>query len=197
MTTVRTKCVKNFIIFFLLIISFASKAQLDTVYMTSGAKLLVKVIDLDMGVMTYVNPDSTAKIKKLTRSSHDVKVIVYSSGIIKLANVKNASPITDNVMFSKGNLDAQKYYRHGGGSFATGTISFLTGGILGLIPAIGCSTTNPKFINLGIPKDAPINNKDYMLGYMAQAKKIKKQKVWKAYGIGVLSAVVVGFVMNQ
>jgi hypothetical protein len=42
----------------------------------------------------------------------------------------------------------------------------------------------PSINHLGIPKTNYSNNSDYLAGYSAQAHKMKKRKVWGAYGIG-------------
>lgn len=188
-TTYRTK--KFLLLFFSFIISFSAKAQLDTIYMTSGVRFTAKVLDFDMNILTYANPDSISKLKRVLIPKSSVRLIVYSTGIIKIGNIRNAAPIVDNNMFLKGATDAQKYYVNGGGSVAVGVVSFFTGGIGGLIPAIACSATTPKYVNLGIPRDAPVKNKDYILGYTAKAKKMKQKKVWLAFGLGVAAAGIV------
>lgn len=88
-------------------------------------------------------------------------------------------------MFQQGEDDATRYYQGyqgaGTGAFVT---SLLVGPILGLIPAIACSSTAPQRRNLGFPKKQLAENNDYYQGYAQQAKRIKSRKVWTNYGIG-------------
>jgi hypothetical protein len=89
-------------------------------------------------------------------------------------------------MYKKGEVDATRYYRgYTGAGTGTFVTSFLVGPLLGLIPAIACSSTTPKRRNLGLPNTQIAENNDYYQGYAQQAKRIKSKKVWTNYGIGV------------
>ena len=55
--------------------------------------------------------------------------------------------------------------------------------LAGLVPAIACSTTTPKDANLGYPNPEFMKNAEYNEGYTKKAKKIKRGKVWKNWGI--------------
>ena len=90
----------------------------------------------------------------------------------------------DTAMFNRGLEDARHYYNRYKDA-STGTlVASLLFPILGLIPAISCSSTPPKQVNLSIPSDSLGRNPGYNAGYSYQAKKIKSKKVWKNYGIG-------------
>jgi len=89
-------------------------------------------------------------------------------------------------MYRKGALDADRYYTNykqaGGGTLAA---TLVGGGLIGLIPAIACSSTPPSESNLGYPDAQLFQNSSYYQGYTVQAKKIKSKKVWTNFGIGV------------
>jgi len=97
-------------------------------------------------------------------------------------------------MASKGKEDANTFYK-GKNSGAGGTMvtAVLTSPILGLIPAIACSSSEPSDNNLNYQDRELMRNADYNRAYTDQAHKIKKKKVWKAFGIG--SAIWLGFII--
>ena len=89
-------------------------------------------------------------------------------------------------MFDQGKNDAKIYYTGYKGA-GTGTFfgAFLGGGILGLIPAIACSSTTPNENHLAFPNTSLARNPDYLRGYTQEAKRKKSRKVWGNYGIGL------------
>lgn len=86
------------------------------------------------------------------------------------------------VLYSKGQADAIKYYDDAGPGTCTLVISLLSP-LAGLIPAIACSSTQPKDKNLNFHNSELIKNLDYHNGYVHSAMKIKKKKVWTNWGI--------------
>ena len=66
--------------------------------------------------------------------------------------------------------------------------------LIGLAPAISCSSTKPKDKNLNYPNKDLFSNTDYHDGYTAKAKKIKQAKVWNnwfiAFGVNVIAVLV-------
>jgi hypothetical protein len=83
----------------------------------------------------------------------------------------------------KGQVDATIYYKGYKGA-GTGTlIAGLFSPLLGLIPAIACSSTKPKETNLHYPSAELMKNPDYFRGYTQKARKIKQGKVWMNWGI--------------
>lgn len=69
----------------------------------------------------------------------------------------------------------------------------MTSPILGLIPAIACSSSEPSDENLRYKNSELMKNADYNRAYTEQAHKIKKKKIWSAFGIG--SAVWLGLIL--
>ena len=124
--------------------------------------------------------------------------IVYENGLItdyrkkfwpvynKDKQLDNNSPsnLTNEDFFKKGYTDASIYYKGYKGA-GTGTFlpSLLISPLLGLIPAIACSSTKPKDKNLNYPNTELMKNSDYYRGYTLRAKKIKQGKVWLNWGI--------------
>jgi hypothetical protein len=97
-------------------------------------------------------------------------------------------------MQSRGKEDAILNYK-GKNSGAGGTAAtvILTSPILGLIPAIACSSSEPSDENLRYKNSELMKNADYNRAYTEQAHKIKKKKIWSAFGIG--SAVWLGLIL--
>jgi hypothetical protein len=88
-------------------------------------------------------------------------------------------------LYSKGLTDGGKYYTYYKGA-GTGTflLALVGSPLLGLIPAIGCSSTPPQTINLTIPATSYSEEPAYVRGFRESALKKKRNKVWANYGIG-------------
>lgn len=85
----------------------------------------------------------------------------------------------------KGQIDAARHYKRYKGA-ATGTLlTSLLSPVIGLIPAILCSSTYPKIENLGYPNEELFKQAAYYKAYTKKAKKIKQRKVWSNWGIGL------------
>ena len=162
-------------------------SQNDTIYFANETKILARDIYLELPEIHFYQVDSTVDIQR-TVQKNDIRFIAYASGKIEVYSLRHIGVPKNYPIFNKGIQDAEIYYQHSGGSIATGFISFFTGGIIGLIPAIACSATTPKIQNLSIPYNAPAYSKDYLLGYYSKAKKIKQKKVWTAYFVGTIAA---------
>jgi len=156
----------------------------------SGESIQAKVIEVGPAQIKYKkfdNPDGP--LYWILNSS--VLMVKYQNGTVEVFKVEKAAtdsvirvPSTEN-MYSKGVLDATKYYRGYKGA-GTGTlIASLVSPLGGLIPAIACSSTSPRDRNLNYPNPVLMKDSDYFLGYTQRAKKIKQGKVWLNWGIGL------------
>ncbi len=105
-----------------------------------------------------------------------------------MANVQNPQLYTlkqPEDLNIKGQIDAARHYKRYKGA-ATGTLlTSLLSPVIGLIPAIICSATNPKIENLGYPNEELFKQAAYYKAYTKKAKKIKQRKVWSNWGIGL------------
>ena len=161
----------------------------DTLFLLNKSKIICRVLKINFANVTYITTDTLTKHKEILIPKSLVRSVTYANGFFEIVSLRKIRKDEITSMFIKGSNDATVHYKHPGGSIGTGITSFLTGGIVGLVPAIACSATTPKITNLGLPKDALINNKEYMLGYTYTAKKIKQKKVWGGYALGILGAV--------
>lgn len=85
----------------------------------------------------------------------------------------------------KGQIDAARHYKKYKGAAAGTLLTSLLSPIIGLIPAVICSATNPKLENLGYPNEELFKQATYYKAYTKKAKKIKQRKVWSNWGIGL------------
>lgn len=101
-------------------------------------------------------------------------------------------------MYKQGVNDANIYYQNYKGA-GTGTLvtSLLLGPVIGLIPAGICSGTKPSSSNLTFPDVQLTKNINYTNGYMNQAAKIKRKKVWMNFAIGSIISVTTIVIVNS
>ena len=97
-------------------------------------------------------------------------------------------------MFNQGRNDAKIYYKgYKGAGTGTFLTSFLLSPIVGLIPAVACSSTQPSMNNVIFPNVELTHNSDYVNGYLQEAHTKKIKKVWGNFGIatGILAIVAI------
>ena len=151
----------------------------DVIIMKNGDEIQSKVSEI------YIeHPDGPVYI--IPKS--DVLLIQYENGekdifTNKEPEVSNIESPSNEDLFSLGERDASKYYKGYRGA-GTGTlITSLVSPLIGLIPAISTSSTQPKIENLNYPNEELFKNSQYYEGYTKKAKKIKQGRVWMNWGI--------------
>lgn len=112
----------------------------------------------------------------------------------RLIKIKNILLNSDTIL--KGASDACRYYDTKGAQTATFITTFGVGAILGLVPAISISSTNPKEKNLNMPENSLKNEVLYKDGYKQQAKKIKQKNTWKGYANGVAALFTLALILQ-
>jgi hypothetical protein len=94
--------------------------------------------------------------------------------------------MTPTQLYDSGRRDADRYFvcKPGvaAGTFFTST---LASPLIGLIPAIACSSTPPDRDRMKNPNPALLNSQDYVMGYEHQAKMRKRTNAWTAWGVGL------------
>ena len=164
----------------------------DVITIKSGEDISAKILEIGQTEIKYKKFDNqTGPTYSILKS--DVIIVRYENGTKDLFNV-NTSPSTtistttsnsDNGnLFLEGQLDAVKYYK-GYKAAGTGTLvtSLFLSPLVGLIPAIACSSTPPDRYNLSYPDEDKMKKSEYYSGYTQKAKKIKQGKVWTNWGI--------------
>ncbi len=94
--------------------------------------------------------------------------------------------------YYEGVSDAEKYYQdYKGASTFTYIVSAIPGAgiIIGLVPSVIFSSSPPPNENLNYPNEKLMTNANYHSGYTMKAFKIKRNKVMKNYGLGILTGI--------
>ena len=176
----------------LTIFTFSICFSQDVITIKTGEDISAKILEIGQTEIKYKKFDNqTGPIYSILKS--DVIIVRYENGTKDLFNVNTpTSPTISNTisnsdngnLFLEGQLDAAKYYKGykvaGTGTFVTSL--FLTP-LVGLIPAIACSSTPPDRYNLNYPDEDKMKKPEYYSGYTQKAKKIKSGKVWTNWGI--------------
>ena len=112
---------------------------------------------------------------------------VDKDGLPVLINPGSSSDDSESATYEDGANDASRYYRakNTGAGWTGATVALITP-LVGLIPAVACSSTPPKYFNLNYPEADLMDNSDYANGYKYRAHKIKKAKVWTGFAVGTI-----------
>lgn len=161
----------------------------DVITKKSGEDIQAKVLEINSGEIRYKKFDNLdGPIFVISRK--DILMIRYENGTKDIfnndresENISSSITKSSKDLFIQGQTDAAQYYKGYKGA-ATGTlVTGLISPLLGLVPAIACSSTQPNDNNLNYPNADLMKKSDYYDGYTHKAKKIKQGKVWKNWGI--------------
>lgn len=160
----------------------------DIITKNSGEDIQTKILEVTTTEVKYKKFDNqNGPIYTILKS--DVRMVRYENGAKDIFNEKKKNETVSTTSQSSGDLfvqgqrDASRYYRGYKGAGIGTLITGLVSPLVGLIPAITCSSTQPKEINLNYPNADLMKNSDYYNGYTQKSKKIKQGKVWKNWGI--------------
>lgn len=162
----------------------------DLITKKNGEDVKAKIIEVATLEIKYKKFDNlTGPIFTLLKS--DVLLVRYENGTKDIFNDEKKTESTvvatniETDLFSQGQRDANLYYKGYKGA-GTGTLltTMLASPLIGLIPAIACSSSSPDSANLNFPNSDLMKKPDYYNGYTQQAFSIKKKKTWKNFGIG-------------
>lgn len=178
--------------------AFTLSFSQDTITRKTHDNIQAKILEVTPTEIKYKRFDNLDG-PVFTMPKTEVAMVRYENGTEDIFNEERDSEsiapsrITNDDLFKQGQVDAFRYYNGYKGA-GTGTlITSLISPLVGLVPAIACSSTKPKEINLNYPNGDLIKKPDYYNGYSQRAKKIKQGKVWKNWGIafGVNIALVI------
>ena len=152
----------------------------------SGKEIKAKILEVGKFEVKYKDFSNQSGPTFIAEQS-DISMIRYEDGSIAVAaddkeTDEDTSRTTGHDLYTRGQFDASRFYR----AKFTGTflVTALLNPLLGLIPAITCSSNPPKEYNLGYPSSNLMNNQDYHKGYATKAHRMKKTKVWVNYIVG-------------
>jgi hypothetical protein len=159
----------------------------DVITKKTGEDIQAKILEVGQTEIKYKKFDNlNGPIFTMLKS--DVLLVRYENGTKDIFNDEKKSEnifpsFSINDYYRQGQADASKYYK-GYKQAGTGTLLVgLLSPLVGLIPAIACSTTQPEEINLNYPNKELMKIPEYYNGYTQKAKKIKQGKVWTNWGI--------------
>lgn len=153
----------------------------DFITKKNGEEIKAKITEVNPSDVKYKVWDNLNG-PSFTLSKSDIFLIKYENG--KTEKIA-ANMETNDDMYAKGREDAKRYYtKHKAAGTGTLLTSMLVSPLLGLIPAIVCSSAEPKYDNLEFPTESLMKNTEYSRGYTEAAKKKKSGKVWQNFGIG-------------
>ena len=92
---------------------------------------------------------------------------------------------TSTSLYVHGQQDAEMHYKKYKSAGTGILIGSLFSPILGLVPAIVCSSIKPQSHNLNYPNHALMQDAGYSTGYKNKARQMKSRKVWRNWGIGL------------
>lgn len=172
--------VKILLTFLFLFISADTVFSQDTIVKVNGEIIQAKVTEITFSEVKYKRFDNLNG-PTIIDAKHDVLEIIYENGTKKYITEEERKIDSTNMyagadLYNRGQRDARKYY----GSYqGAGTVTFITSllsPLVGLIPAIACSSTPPSEVNLNFPKENLMKNADYRIGYKDRAKKSSREK---------------------
>jgi hypothetical protein len=160
----------------------------DVITKSNGEEIKAKVLEVSQTEIKYKKFDNLNG-PTFSISKNDVFMVKYENGSKDVFNTdresKSSNGDTNLDAFEKGKRDARQYYKgQNSGAIWTGAAAAFTLPILGLIPALITTSAEPKEENLGIPDQKLFKDADYKSGYVQEAHKKKKKKVWTGFGIG-------------
>jgi hypothetical protein len=176
----------TFLLFAILATTFCFSQ--DVITKTDGEEVKAKVLEVTQSEIKYKkfdNPNGPT----YTILKKEVFMVKYGNGSKDVFNSETETKIQneeiDLQMFEKGKRDAQVQYKgKNSGAIWTGAAAVITLPILGLIPALIISNTEPQVENLGVKDQKLFSNSDYKEGYVEVAHKKKKRLVWSGFGVG-------------
>lgn len=166
----------------------------DIITKKTGEDISAKVSEVTQTEIKYKKFDNLdGLIFSILKS--EVLMIRYENGTKDIFNETTTKPvvnsqttsieITDEDMALKGKEDAQANYRGAkSGAGWTAATTILLSPIIGVIPAVACSSAAPADENLNYRDNNLMKNTAYSKAYIDQAHKTKKKKVWTSFGIG-------------
>lgn len=185
---------KKTILFIALLFSSCLVFSQDVITKKNGEDIKAKVMEVTTSEIKYKKFEyQDGPI--YTVSKNEIVMIRYENGSKDLMSIdnpvvvkaENNVPEKDNKMdlSEKGREDAISYYTgKNSGAGGTAVFTFLTSPVLGLIPAIAVTSSEPSDDHLRYPDSQLMKKSEYSNAYRKQAHKIKKKKVWSAYGVG-------------
>ncbi|HEX8349001.1 MAG TPA: hypothetical protein VF598_03500, partial [Hymenobacter sp.] len=192
-----------FIISGLLLLAFRSSAQ-DVILQTNGEEVKGKVVLITPERVGYIG-EGTGLSDTLQLAHSAVFLIRYANGTKEVLNNPASAPavpaLSQEEAYSRGRLDARKYFKPKGAFWGTYAATVAGVGYGGLITGVAIGATKPKAHNFVVPEAALLQDPNYVAGYRRQAQNKKIGSAAGGFGAGlgtflVLQVIVVVAVLS-
>jgi len=177
----------------------------DIIYVKDGTEVKAKIIEITDEFVKYKRfEQQEGPLRSLQIS--EVFMVIYENGTREVFKgggkdiIQNQVPVEvavkkENIdanlsmdgmdLCFKGQQDAGRYYTgYREAATWTAAATILGGIVIGVIPAIACSSSEPQMSSLTIPNSDLFKNSSYYQCYKQEAKRIKSKKVWTNFAIG-------------
>jgi hypothetical protein len=172
----------------------------DVLLLTTGAELRGRVLTITPSEVSYLPaPDSVGRAPTPADTLHlpvaTVFLVRYANGTREVlappvAGPPAGAPGTEPLLSlssaqrrQQGQLDAQRYYHHGGPFWGAFGSTLYLGPVLGLAPTIGIGSSSVHTHNLRASQQLLLADPDYGQGYRQQANRAKRGRAWAGYGV--------------
>ncbi len=177
---------KTGLIVFLLAVTcsfYSNSFAQDIITKKDGTDVQAKILEVTPQEIKYKRFDNQAG-PTFTLLISDVLIVKYENGSRDVFDQTNRSSTDLSELIEKGKQDALlNYDGKNSGRGGVAATSILFGPLIGLIPTVIITSSEPAEENLEAPDFEMMKNPNYRKGYTDQAEKTKKKKVWKSYGI--------------
>jgi hypothetical protein len=172
----------------LAVFSFFLCFSQDVITKKTGEDIQAKILEVGQTDIKYKKTDNLEG-PSFTITKSEVLMVRYSNGTKDIFGQEKTSTsdakITSDDMCDEGKQDSKVNYKgKNSGAGWTCATTILFSPLIGLIPAVACSSSEPNDSNLNYKDSKSMKNNTYNQCYTEQAHKTKKRKIWRNFGIG-------------
>jgi hypothetical protein len=172
----------------LAVFSFFLCFSQDVITKKTGEDIQAKILEVGQTDIKYKKTDNLEG-PSFTITKSEVLMVRYSNGTKDIFGQEKTSTsdakITSDDMCDEGKQDSKVNYKgKNSGAGWTCATTILFSPLIGLIPAVACSSSEPNDSNLNYKDSKSMKNNTYNQCYTEQAYKTKKRKIWRNFGIG-------------
>jgi len=161
----------------------------DILTTKDGTETKVHVLEVGLKEIKYKRDDNQDG-PTITISKADIFMIKYKNGtkeMFKTTTTDTQSMSESAKLRLQGKEDAKTNYpSKNTGAGGTAVTNILLSPLFGLIPAGIASSKPPKDHNLKYPNPTLMENSSYKAGYVEEAHRKKRSKIWSSYAISGL-----------
>ena len=178
---------KSMFLLFCAVALISSAYSQDYIMKKNGEEIKAIISEVGQSEVKYKKHDlPNGPVFTILKS--DIFMIRYENGSKDVFNevaMNKPSAKSTSDLVSQGKSDARRSYKgKNSGAGWTNATTIVLSPLFGVIPAAICASNEPAEENLRVPDPELMKNNEYANAYRDEAHKIKKRKVWTAFGIG-------------